>query len=236
MQLDSNYLEHSKFNGFLYLYHPLSFLMSFDSLRKVNISSCKSTHFARNLFLFHKTSIDISLDFGTQFPSLSRSPNSKQKSTPTVFFSLYFWLKVYLTLSTGALILTERHYTFCKEPTILAESHFFPGARTSGEQCAVKALPPSSTCSSSLSPRQSLLKTSPSPRQLSKPDLTNISSIFFGLSCPYFDIQSVPSESKVGSVGPNFSKNVTWERLIILSLSQKRPNNIFPDIGGVSYS
>ena len=84
-----------------------------------------STHFARNLFLFHKTFIDFSLDFGTQFPSLSRSPNSKQKSTPIFFFSLYFWLKVYLTLSAGALILTERHYTFCKEPTILAESHFF---------------------------------------------------------------------------------------------------------------
>ena len=66
---------------------------------------------------FHKTSIDFSLDFGTQFPSLSRSPSSKQKITPIFFFSLYFWLKVYLTLSAGALILTERHYTF------LAESH-----------------------------------------------------------------------------------------------------------------
>ena len=140
---------------------------------------------------FHKNSIDFSLDFGTQFPSLSRSPNSNQKSTPIFFFSLYFWLKVYLTLSAGALILTERHYTFCKEPTILAESHFFLGARTSGEQCVVKALPPSSTCSSSPSRKRSLLKTSPSPRQLSKPDLTNISSTFFGLSCPYFDRQGV---------------------------------------------
>ena len=74
---------------------------------------------------FHKTSIDFSLDFGTQFPSLSRGPSSNQKSTP-IFSKVYiFWPKVYLTLSAGALILTERHYTFCKEPSFLAESHFF---------------------------------------------------------------------------------------------------------------
>ena len=142
-----------------YHHHPLSFPMSFDSLRKVNISLCKSPHFARIFLCFfsHKTTIDFSLDFGTQFPSLSRSPISNQKSN-----------------------------SFCRSPysdkksSFLAESHFFLGARTSGEQCVVKASPPSSTCSSSLSPRRSLLKTSPSPRQLSKPELTNISSTFLG--------------------------------------------------------
>ena len=49
LQLDSNYLKHSKFHGFLYIYNPLSFPISPDSLRKVNISWCKGTHFARNL-------------------------------------------------------------------------------------------------------------------------------------------------------------------------------------------
>ena len=68
---------------------------------------------------FHKNSIDFSLDFGTQFPSLSRSPSSKQKFTPIFFFSLYFGLKVYLTLFAGALILTERHYKYLLQGTKL---------------------------------------------------------------------------------------------------------------------
>ena len=85
---------------------------------------------------------------------------------------------------SGALVTQSN--SFCRSPysdkksSFLAESHFFLGARTSGEQCVVKASPPSSTCSSSPSPRRSLLKTSPSPRQLSKPELTNISSTFLG--------------------------------------------------------
>ena len=216
--------------------------MSFDSLRKVNISSCKSTHFARNLFLFHKTSIDFSLDFGPQFPSLSRSPNSKQKSTPIFFFSLYFWPKVYLTLSAEALILTESHYTFCKEPSFLVESHFFLGARTSGEQFVVKALPPSSTCSSSPSPRRSLLKTSPSLLQLSKPDLTNISSTFLGyrvLSLTYRVSQKNreknPNQKWVlwSQIFPWMWLGSAWSCLVLVRNDQI---TFFPDIGGAGYS
>ena len=40
----------------------------------------------------------------------------------------------------------------------------------------------------------------------------------------------------MSAVEPNFSIIVTWEHFIMLSLSQKQPNNIFPDIGGADYS
>ena len=41
--------------------------------------------------------------------------------------------------------------------------------------------------------------------------------------------------TKVSAVGPNFPMKMTWERLILLSLSQKQPKNIFPDTGGAAY-
>ena len=36
----------------------------------------------------------------------------------------------------------------------------------------------------------------------------------------------------MSAVGPNFPINMTWEHLILLSLSKKRPKNIFPVTGG----
>ena len=41
--------------------------------------------------------------------------------------------------------------------------------------------------------------------------------------------------TKVSAVGPNFPMKMTWERLILLSLSQKQPKNIFPDTGDAAY-
>ena len=42
------------------------------------------------------------------------------------------------------------------------------------------------------------------------------------------------SKPKLSAVGPNFPMNLTWERLILLSLSKKWPKNIFPDKGVIS--
>ena len=40
---------------------------------------------------------------------------------------------------------------------------------------------------------------------------------------------------KLSAVGPDFPMDMTWERLILLSLIKKRPKNIFPDTGGAGY-
>ena len=97
------------------------------------------------------------------------------------FFLKFIFLAESLSYSLCSSPYSDRKALYLLKGTKLpSRKSLFLGARTSGEQCVVKALPPSSTCSLSLSPRRSLLKTSPSLRQLSKPDLTNISSTFLG--------------------------------------------------------
>ena len=53
------------------------------------------------------------------------------------------------------------------------------------------------------------------------------------------DVTGCPKKStnrtKSGAVGLNFTMNMTWESLIRLSLSKKRPKNLFPDTRGASY-
>ena len=43
------------------------------------------------------------------------------------------------------------------------------------------------------------------------------------------------SQPKLSAVGLNFTMDMTWGRLILLSLSKKRPNKYFPGPSGANY-
>ena len=67
----------------------------------------------------------------------------------------------------------------------------------------------------------------------------NLHTVCKGISytgCPKQKLTNrTKSKQKLSALGPNFPMNMTWGRLILLSLSKKRPKSWFPDTRGVNY-